>query len=226
MTKRVNFIAAIAALAAMASAPPAAAQEANSIYDSFSANNTAGVLSDFGIVSQTVRSQAGGSPVVLAQTQGGAKFLVAFFSCDDAANAAGCKQALVSTAQPAGGIDFEAINDFNGHSSVTTAVYESSNQLVLFGRNIYAPGGVSRDNFKLQIGLFLSDMQRWVEGRQSNAKSVAFAKTPDPAIKITSITAPPSPAVPNTLTSGLDLDLSVTVAIDNSLDVDFTKPAE
>ncbi|MEZ5922210.1 MAG: hypothetical protein R3C60_12790 [Parvularculaceae bacterium] len=226
MTNRVNFIAATAALAATISTAPASAQEGNSIYDSFSANNTVGVLSDFGVVSQTVRPQAGGSPIVLAQTQGGAKFLVAFFSCDDAANSAGCKQALVSTAQPAGGIDFDAINNFNGHSSVTTAVYESSNQILLFGRNIYAPGGVSRDNFKLQISLFLSDMQRWVEGRQSNAKSVAFAKTPDPATKITSITAPASPAVPNTLTSGPDIDLSVTVAIDNSLDVNFTKPAE
>ena len=35
---------------------------------------------------------------------------------------------------------------------------------------LFMPGGIGRENFKLQIALFLGDMQKFVEGRSASAK--------------------------------------------------------
>ena len=133
---------------------------------------------------------------------------------------------MVSTAQAASGIGFEDINNFNGHSSVTTAVYEPSNQLLLFGRNIFAPGGIGRDNFKLQIQLFLSDMQTFIETRRVGAKSVAFSKTPDVKSKLSSITSEDAAPSARSLIVSDSGATDVEIAIANSLDVDFLAPKE
>ena len=182
------------------------------------------MLSEFGISSELRASPAGGAPSLVATTAGGAKFLVGFFECADAAKPAGCKQVMISTAQASGGVAFEDLNNFNGQSSVTTVVFEPTNQILIFGRNIFLPGGIGRENFKLQVALFLGDMQKFVEGRRASAKSVSFTETPQLKSKITSIAAPAETETP-AVAIGFDRSTEVELAIANSLDVDFSVKA-
>lgn len=211
----------LAAAAALGSAP-ALAQQSGSIGDTIGSADVSAMLSDFGIASELRAATAGGPSSLIATTSGGAKFLIGFFDCADAVKAAGCKQVMVSTAQSSGGVEFDELNSFNGQSSVTTVVYEPTNQILIFGRNIFMPGGIGRENFKLQIALFLKDMQNFVEGRRASAKSVAFAKSPSLKSKITSIAAPAETESGAALSLSQDRAAEVEIAIENSLDVDFT----
>lgn len=215
-----NTLKLLAAAAALGAAP-AAAQQGGALGETISAPEITAMLSDFGIATELRASQPGGSPNLIATTTGGAKFLVGFFDCADAAKAAGCKQVMVSTAQSSGGVEFEDLNNFNGQSSVTTVVYEPTNQILIFGRNIFLPGGIGRDNFKLQVALFLGDMQKFVEGRKATTKSVSFTATPDLKSKITSIAAETAP-VEAPLAVVRDRAAEVELAINNSLDVDYS----
>jgi hypothetical protein len=220
MRKALNLLGAAVAMAAA----PAIAAEPAALGDTVGAAEVAAMLSDYGIAAETRASQAGGSPSLVATTTGGAKFLIGFFECADPAKPSGCKQVMVSTAQASGGVDFEVLNDFNGQSSVTTVVYEPTNQILIFGRNIFMPGGVGRENFKLQVALFLGDMQKFVEGRRLSAKSVSFAETPKLKSKISSITASGTePAQVRSISH--DRSVEVEIAISNSLDVDYRTAA-
>lgn len=216
MHKTLKLLAAAAAFGAA----PAMAQQAGALSDTVSASEVTAMLGDFGISAELRASQAGGPPSLVATTSGGAKFLVGFFDCADAAAPSGCKQVMVSTAQSSGGVEFEDLNTFNGQSSVTTVVYEPTNQILIFGRNIFLPGGIGRDNFKLQVALFLNDMQKFVEGRRASAKSVSFAQSPKLKSKITSITAEEAGSQ-TALAISHDRSAEVELAISNSLDVDF-----
>lgn len=220
MHKTLKLLTAAAAFAAT----PAFAQNSlapgGTLSESVGAAEVTAMLGEFSISTELRANPAGGSPSLIATTAGGAKFLVGFFECADAAKPAGCKQVMISTAQASGGIDFDDLNSFNGQSSVTTVVYEPTNQILIFGRNIFIPGGIGRENFKLQTALFLSDMQLFVEGRRATAKSVAFSDSPKLKSKITSITAEgetPSRA----LAISHDQSAEVELAIANSLDVNF-----
>jgi hypothetical protein len=211
--------------AATFGATPAFAQVAAPLSDQISASEVTGMLGDFGIGAELRASAAGGQPSLVATTAGGAKFLIGFFDCAEPAKPAGCKQVMISTAQASGGVEFEDLNNFNGQSSVTTVVYEPTNQILIFGRNIFMPGGIGRDNFKLQIALFLSDMQKFVEGRTASAKSVSFYRTPTLKSKVTSIAAGQTPSL---IAEPIALDRSaeVEIAINNSLDVSFAVKAD
>lgn len=220
MAKILNLLAAAGA----AAATPAFAQSSPTLADSIGATEVAALLKEFGIASELRPAPAGGSPSLIASMSTGAKFLVGFFECADAARPSGCKQIMVSTAMSSGGVAFEDLNSFNGQSSVTTVVYEPSNQILIFGRNIFMPGGVGRENFKLQVALFLGDMQNFVEGRRLTAKSVSLPATPKLKSKITSITAEES-ATPPAFAVGFDRGTEVELAISNSVDVDFSLPS-
>lgn len=206
--------------AAVLSIAPAAAQTAGPLGDTVSAAEVMGMLSDFDIATELRATQPGASPNIIATTAGGAKFLIGFFDCAEAAKPAGCKQVMVSTAQSSGGVEFDDLNSFNGQSSVTTVVYEPSSQILIFGRNIFMPGGIGRDNFKLQVALFLGDMQKFVEGRKASAKSVAFT-SPKLKTKIDGIAAEGTGAEPKALAISHDRSAEVEIAIANSLDVDY-----
>jgi hypothetical protein len=192
------------------------------LLEAVSASDVSAMLAEFGFTSELRKASGASSPSLVATTDGGAKFLIGFFDCADAAKPSGCKQIMVSTAQASGGVDFDDLNAFNGQSSVTTAVYEPSNQILIFGRNIFAPGGIGRDNFKLQVALFLNDMQGFVEQRRAGAKSVSLLKTPDLKSKIDSVTGGDAiaPEARRLMISD-DGSAEVEIAINNSFDVSF-----
>lgn len=222
MRKALIMAAAAAALSGAAAAqnnPPAAKA---GLLEAVSATDVSAMLAEFGFTSEMRMANGAASPSLVATTDGGAKFLVGFFDCADAAKPAGCKQMMVSTAQASGGVDFDDLNSFNGQSSVTTAVYEPTNQIVIFGRNIFSPGGIGRDNFKLQVALFLNDMQGFVETRRAGAKSVSLMKTPDLKTKIDSVSGGESVAAEaRRLMISADGSAEVEIAINNSFDVSF-----
>lgn len=215
-----NTLKLLAAAAALGLAP-ATAQQGGVLGETISAADVSSMLVDFGITTQLRSANPGDSPSIIATTVGGAKFLVGFFDCADAAKPAGCKQVIISTAQSSGGVEFDDLNSFNGQSSVTTVVYEPTSQILLFGRNVFIPGGVGRDNFKLQVELFLTDMQRFIEGRRSTAKSVSLMESPKLKSKIESMTADGLAAEPKVPAVSHDRPAEVELAINNSLDVDF-----
>ena len=215
-------LAAVAAgLSGAAFAQNAALSQKTGVLESVSATDVSGMLGEFGFKSELRTAAGAASPSLIATTDGGAKFLIGFFDCADAVRPSGCKQVMVSTAQASGGVDFDDLNAFNGQSSVTTVVYEPSNQILIFGRNIFAPGGIGRDNFKLQVALFLNDMQGFVEQRRSGAKSVSLMKAPDLKSKIDSIAGGDIAPEARRLMISSDGSTEVEVAINNSFDVDF-----
>jgi hypothetical protein len=222
MKKFASLVVAGAALIAT----PANAQNSTlaakpTLMETISATDVSSMLSEFGITSEVKATPGGATPTLIATTSGGAKFLVGFFDCADNAKPAGCKQVMVSTAQASGGVEFDDLNTFNGQSSVTTVVYEATNQILIFGRNVFAPGGIGRENFKLQVALFLGDMQRFVSERRESTKSVSLLKTPSMKSKITSITSGAVSPEARKLMISSDGSTEVEIAISNSLDVNF-----
>jgi hypothetical protein len=226
-----KFLIPLAAAAAMTA--PAGAQTNGALagsLQSISIADATAMLGEIGVASQAQSPGAGLAPMLIAQTDGGAKFLIGFFDCADAANARGCKQVMVSTAQSSAGVEFDDMNAFNGSSSVTTVVYEPTNQILIFGRNIFAQGGLGRENFKVQVALFLQDMQQFVSTRSAGAASVSFGVQPRLKGKISALAAPEgaSPAAARMRISA-DGAAEVAVAIANTNDVDFSidyTPAE
>jgi hypothetical protein len=213
--------AAAAAFSGAAFAQNTALSPKAGLLESVSATDVAGMLAEFGFKTELRTASGAASPSLVVTTDGGAKFLIGFFDCADAAKPAGCKQVMVSTAQASGGVDFDDLNSFNGQSSVTTAVYEPSNQILIFGRNVFAPGGIGRDNFKLQVALFLNDMQGFVESRRAGAKSVSMLKTPDLKSKIDSVAGGEVASEARRLMISADGSAEVEIAINNSFDVSF-----
>ncbi|MCA8888460.1 MAG: YbjN domain-containing protein [Parvularculaceae bacterium] len=224
MFKQLKFMSFAAALAISG---PAAAQTANAVMESVGATDVSAMLAEFSISSELQNGAPGQSPTLVATTPGGAKFLVGFFNCTQPANSSGCSQAMISTAQSSAGVAFDDLNTFNGQSNVTTAVYDSSNQILIFGRNVFMSGGVGRDNFKAQVYLFLADMQDFMNSRRNTAKSVAMMLTPESKSKISSFTGGDAPS-PMTTRIGLSqgASLEIDMAIANSVDVDFIDGAK
>lgn len=196
----------------------------------FNTVNTAdirAILAELEISSEIGQSdRPGQAPSVIATLSSGARFVVGMFQCEDVAAASGCKQILITTAQPAAGTSFDDMNAFNGVSNVTTVVYDGGNQLLLFGRSVFVPGGLGRDNLKLSVALFLNDMQKFVESRRGSTASVSFNVTPELDVdprqsKITSISSiDVDPQVQKLLISS-DGSLEVEMAINNSVDKSY-----
>ncbi len=233
MAKLLNIVAGVAMAAATAIAPAAAQSNGmlagkNEI-TSISAAQVADMMREFNIVSEIKDTgEPGAAPVLVATTTGGGKFLVGFRQCDNMASASGCRQATISTAQGSAGLAYDDLNRFNGVANVTTVVYAQGNQILIFGRNIFMPGGVGVDNFKLQIALFLQDMGAFTQGRSGAATSVALSTSPGDKMtsKIDQLfsgdseaSAAPTAAAPFQITA--DGALETEIAIANATGVSF-----
>jgi len=226
---------AVAAPVAWAPIAGAHAQTANALdqsggqLNSISASDVAAMLKDFDITVEMRPSQRpGGSPLMVATTEGGAKFLVGFLQCDAPAAPAGCRQAMVTTAQSSAGVVFDELNAFNGTANVTTVVYDPKSQILIFGRNIFLPGGVGRENFKLQVALFLNDMNSFAQSRTSGAASVALTRRPNLRGKIDAMGGAAGDAArpDSALLLSADGDIEREIAISNATGVDYSVDVE
>lgn len=222
-------LSAVLALTASAIAPASAQTVENSTrYDTISARQIGALLGEFGVSTQLRASnRPGNAPVILATTPGGGQFLVGFFQCSEPDKASGCLQIMISTAQPSAGTTYDDLNLFNGLSSVTTAVYEPSNQILIFGRNIFFPGGVVHENLKVNFVLFLQDLDKFSASKSGAANNVAFGVTPWSRGKIDGFQTEPNKTLAENFAArrmliSEDASLEVEIAIENSTGVDFT----
>jgi hypothetical protein len=86
------------------------------------------------------------------------------------------------------------------------------------------PGGVGRENLKLQVYLFLQDMQTFVSSRSdAGVASISFDKTIDLKSKIIALTAEPDAPTPFVRAGAAphDRSLEIELAIANSTGVTF-----
>ncbi len=205
--------------AAQTSNPPIGGKAS---FETISAADVSAMLQEFSIASERRASQTpDGAPVLLAQTGGGARFIVSFLQCADVQAAAGCRQATITTAQSSAGVAYDDLNSFNGQSTVTRVVYEPSQQLLIFGRNIFMPGGVGRDNFKLQIALFLQDMGGFARSRSTAGTAVSFNRVPSLKGKVDGFAAPGAQDMSFGPAGRTGRDLEIEVAIANATGVTF-----
>lgn len=226
MLKSWIFAAVSAAVAAGLGAAPAAAQTSNSmlatsgVMNRISASDVVSMMTDLGVHTQLTASEDG-TPVLLASTDGGARFMFQFFGCDDQAKAVGCLNTIILAAAPSAGSTYDDLNAFNGRATVTTAVNLPEQQTILFGRNIIVAGGHSRDLFKATVYYFLRDVASFVNSRAGSA-SVAFEK---PSRAVSKLTPPQAEAArrnPSEAFGITDYRAAVSTAIANTNDVDFS----
>ena len=226
---RVFAVLAAGALAAFGAGMTAQAQSTangqllgGSLMSKFSASDVASMLGEFEISTSLVDFQGGDTATMLAQTSGGARFLISMKTCDNLATATGCERALIYTAMPSGGFVYEDLNTFNLGANITKAVNLAEQNMIIFGTPIYARGGIGRDNFKLHALLFLNDMQEYTEARNSGAAEVSFDRGPKPGGKLDNIgsggAAPPNAAP---LYSAPMKEHALSAAIVNTWKVEF-----
>lgn len=220
---RLLRLAAAAAAIFGALAAPAGAQTSNNalagsggVMSLISASDVAAMMGELGVASQLVA--ADGSAILVAETEGGGRFLFRFFGCANEAQAVNCRNTIVTAGLPSAGVTYDDLNLFNGNSVVTTAVNVPEQQIVLFGRNIIILGGHSRDLFKGTVYLFLNDVASFAQ-MSSSASSIAFAPKADGS-KISGVAAM-SPSAPKTFFGLTDISQEVSAAIANTKDVSF-----
>lgn len=225
MGKSLNFAAAMAACVGLC-ATPAASQggagtansfgSASAVMQSVSAADVAGMMTEMRVSTQLVRAEAAAEPIMLAETESGARFLFYFIGCKTPAQAAGCDGVVVSTALPSAGLSYDALNSFNGEASVTVAVNVASEKMVMFGRNIIIAGGHGRELFQATVYLFLVDVSGFVK-KNAGVASASFAQPPSAGSKI-------APAASRDMAGAFgldDLSALVATAIANTGVADF-----
>lgn len=223
--KSVMQAAALAA-AALVSFAPANAQTSNSlsgqgeIMGKVGASDVTSMMSELGVASQMLPLE-GEAPVLLATTPSGGRFLFHFRGCENAAQASSCANVVVTAALPSAGYSYDDLNNFNGSAVVTTAVAVSPQQVVVLGRNIIVLGGHSRELFKGTVYLFLVDVQKFVDTKQT-ANSVAFRPSPEKASKIGRQSIEETPAGASVAFGLTDLSAETSAAIVNTRDVAFS----
>ncbi len=173
-----------ASLIAFVADPTAAQSTANnqlqfsSAKHNFSADEISVILAEFEIQSALAQYEGKGAAAILAQTSGGAKFVISLLGCDNPVEGVRCGGAVIYTATSNAGIAYDDINSFNASSNVTIAVNVAEQNVILFGRQLFFAGGVGRDNFKYITELFLRDMQNFMDDRVAAGTAVSFNGAP------------------------------------------------
>lgn len=225
--KFMTIAATLAALCGAAVAPALAQQTSNgmltasegSILSAVSIGDVESMMAELGVA--TERKAAGdGSPYLLAGTEGGGRFIFRFYGCQDAAQATGCRNTIVTAALPSAGVSYDDLNDFNGASVVTTAVNIPDQQIIVFGRNIIVLGGHSRTLFKGTVYLFLSDIDSFLS-RRTGAASVAYKEKAPSRSKIDGLQSGVAAKGPAQVFGLTDLQADISAAIANTNDVNF-----
>lgn len=187
----------------------------------FSAGDVASMLAEFEIETAVQAYSGDETASMIATTSGGATFIITMLQCDDAAAASGCKQAVMYTGMSNAGIAYDDLNTFHTNADVTRAINVPDQQMIVFGTQIFAQGGIGRENFQLLTALFLNDMQGYIENQMSGATSVALRFEQNPQGKtgnISTVISPgrhlPSPRIES-------VDHALAAALSNTRSVEF-----
>lgn len=192
------------------------------VMSKFSASDVTSMLSDFEIETALADYDSGELATMVAQTPGGARFLISLMVCDNLATATGCQRAMIFTATSNSGFAYEDLNEFNLGSDVAKAMNLASQNIVMFGVPIYSGGGIGRENFKLLTALFLNDMQNFNDAQAAAASEVSFGNSPKPAGKLDNIgSARQSAPREIPLYSAAMTQHAVSAAVANTWNVEF-----
>ncbi len=214
---------------------PAAAQstangqlQTTGLKDKFSAGDISAIMAEFEIATSLSPYEGNGAATILAETSGGARFVISLFNCDNAMDGAGCQAAVIYTGIPNAGVAYDDINAFNAAADVTRAVNLPEQNIILFGRQIFFSGGVGRDNFKFISALFLTDMQRYVDSLTAPGTSVSLKMDPSADGKTGNVTSEGARIefIAKSASLADVADHALTAAIANTWQVTFTPPGE
>ena len=192
-----------------------------SLMEAFSAVDIQSMLSELEISSARQPYVGDGTASMLATTPGGATFVITMLSCTNAAEALGCKQALVYTGVSNVGVVFDDINTFHTNADVTRAINVPQHDILVFGIQIFSQGGIGRENFKFLTALFLGDMQEFFQSQRTAGTSVSLTLKTIPKNKIGN---EPSGQPQNVMLPSYyreNLSHTLTAAVSNTRNVDF-----
>ncbi len=226
-------ILAAASLIAILAGPAAAQSTANGQLQSsgakqhFSAGDISSILAEFGIATTLTPYNGQGAATIIATTTGDAKFVVLLIKCANPAEGSQCAGAVIYTATANAGIAYDDINSFNADSNVTMAVNVAEQNLIVFGRQLFFSGGVGRDNFKLIIELFLTDMQEFIDARTAAGTAVSLNVAPEAAGKTDNVAGAGDTItfVARSISTGAVDDHALSAAIANTWQVSFNPPS-
>jgi hypothetical protein len=195
------FKSGVAVVAALGFAVEAQAQLAannqlmsTTMVETLSASDISEMLAKYGIATQMIPYEGEDAATLAASTEGGGRFLVSLFGCEDPATGENCQGAATYTAFSNAGLAYEDINTFNTDAQVAKAVNVAAQNIIVFGIQRFFKGGVSVDNIEFEMILFLNDMQDFLEDRQTAATSVALDGSAASRGKADNITAPATAA--------------------------------
>lgn len=162
---------------------------ANKVMQTVSLAEAQAILTSLNLQVAVERQGPDQPPFLVARTTGGGTFFSVFHGCADGVNVTGCRAAAHFTASTSQGMQYSDLNDFNGQSEISKAVHDVANDLVVFGHAFYLDGGIGEANYKVNVLLFLKDMQQHTERQQSSATAVSFGISPEADSKISSVTS-------------------------------------
>ena len=207
--------------------------QSNKVMTTIDGSDFHDIVSGLGMNAAAQPYTGDGSVAVTVVTPGGARFFISLFNCGDPVNGKDCQQALLFTGHPNSGVSYDDLNLFNAESDVSKAVNVADSQIVLFGTQMFFRGGVSLDNTKLVMALFLQDMQRYIDRRSQAGIAVSdiLKKTaPEKTDNLVSGDASASSSSSQqlraiSLTPERTLDYALQAAISNTLGASFTNDA-
>lgn len=230
MVKSLKLKAAIGgALCCALTAQSAAAQNAANgqlmdagLRQAFSVSDVSAMMAEFSIQTSLEPYEGDETATVAATTEGGAKFWISLFQCDDPATGANCRGAAMFTGLSNAGVSYDELNAFHTEANVTRAVNVSESNIIIFGTQMFFSGGIGRDNFKFITALFLTDMQRYVEGKAVSGTMISLDETLSRGGKIDNVTETGgSAAATEALAVSFDIDYALSAAISNTWVVNF-----
>ncbi len=159
------------------------------VVERLSASDISDILAKYEITTQLIPYEGQDAATLAASTEGGGKFLVSLFGCEDPTTGADCRGAATYTAFSNAGMAYDDINTFNTDAQVAKAVNVAEQNIIVFGIQRFFNGGVSRDNIEFEMILFLNDMQGFLENRQTGATSISDRASEKPGGKTDNVIA-------------------------------------
>lgn len=158
--------------------------------EKYSASDLSAMLAALSIQSALADYEGDETASLLAQTSGGARFIVTLLECDDPATGTGCESVVFLTGASNAGLAYSDLNDFNSTSLVTRVINVPDQNLVMFGRQMFFPGGVGKENVELILALFLLDMNEFFKAQLSGVENVSMQQSPSGAGKLDNYSGP------------------------------------